>query len=193
MLHHHHRLLLASQSPHRLRLLSEAGYDVEAVPVAIDEPDPAAFADLDAGLAQIALLKAHEARRRGASGLIFAADTVGCVEGKTFGKPRDRADARRMLQSISGTVHEVRSGWCLLRTRDGLERSGVERTTIRMRIWTEKELAEYLDSGQWQGKSGAYGLEWPHDPFVTEICGSPSNVIGVPLEKLAQLLTEIGE
>ena len=187
------RLLLASQSPHRLRLLREAGYDVEAVPAAIDEPDPAAFADLDVGLAQIALLKAHEARRRGASGLILAADTVGCVEGKIFGKPRDRADARRMLQSISGTVHEVRSGWCLLRTRDGLERSGVERTTIRMRIWTEKELAEYLDSGDWAGKSGAYGLRWPHDPFVTEICGSPSNVIGVPLEKLAQLLTEIGE
>jgi len=188
-----HRLILASSSPHRLRLLREAGYEVQLFPATIEEPDLAALPDLERGLAQIATLKAQEARRRGAAGLILAADTIGCVGGKVFGKPRDRADARLMLQSISGTVHEVRTGWCLLRTRDEMLVSGVERTTITMRAWSERELAEYLDSGQWAGKSGAYGLTWPDDPFVTAISGSPSNVIGVPLERLAQVLAELGE
>jgi septum formation protein len=186
-------LILASSSPHRLRLLREAGYEVEPFPAAIDEPDPARFADLDEGLAEIATLKAKEAQRCGAAGLIVAFDTIGCVGGKVFGKPRDRADARRMLQNISGKMHEVRTGWCLLRAGDEMLVSGVERTTITMRAWSERELAEYLDSGQWAGKSGAYGLTWPDDPFVTAISGSPSNVIGVPLERLAEVLAELGK
>src|SRR5690348_6752051 len=123
-----HRILLASRSPHRLALLREAGYEVEPVPTEVSEPDPTSFSDLDAGLAQIAILKAHDASQRGASGLILACDTVGCVAGKVFGKPADRADAERMLRSISGSTHEVRTGWCLFRTADRLQISGVERT-----------------------------------------------------------------
>jgi len=95
-----------------------------------------------------------------------------------------------MLQAISGTRHEVATGWCLLRTRDQLHLSGVERTTITMRAWTPEEFARYLDSGKWIGKSGAYGLDLPHDPFVTEITGSASNVIGVPLQRLGEALAE---
>ncbi|HEY2252707.1 MAG TPA: Maf family protein [Planctomycetaceae bacterium] len=182
------RLILASQSPHRLELLRSAGYDVEAVPANIDEPDPMEFGDLDAGLVRIAALKAGAVYRRGASGLIFAADTVGVAGGAVLGKPADRADALRMLRAISGTVHEVRTGWCLLRTSDQLQIVGVEKTTIAMREWNSDELAAYLESGQWIGKSGAYGLELPQDPFVTHIAGSASNVVGVPLERLREVL-----
>lgn len=186
------QLILASQSPHRAQLLREAGYDVTAVPALVEEPDLSGFPDLDAGLAYVAALKAREAWRRGAEGLILGADTVGCVAGKVFGKPADRADALRMLGAISGSVHEVRTGWCLFRTHDQLQVAGVERTVITMRRWTEDELARYLDGEEWIGKSGAYGLTWPGDPFVTEISGSPSNVVGVPLERLAQVLDELG-
>lgn len=182
------RLILASQSPHRLELLRSAGYDVEAVPAHVDEPDPMAFGDLDAGLIEIARLKAFAVFRRGASGIIFAADTVGVAGGTVLGKPADRGDALRMLRAISGTVHEVRTGWCLLRTSDQLRMSGVERTTITMRAWTEDEFSSYLDSGQWIGKSGAYGLELPHDRFVTQIAGSAASVVGVPLERLREAL-----
>ena len=185
------RLILASQSPHRLELLRSAGYDVEALPANIDEPDPLQFGDLDAGLIHIAMLKAFAVFRRGASGLIFAADTVGVAGGTVLGKPADRVDALRMLHAISGTVHEVRTGWCLLRTADQLQISGVERTTITMRAWTDDELTAYHDSGQWIGKSGAYGLELRHDRFVTQIDGSASSVVGVPLERLAQVLAEL--
>lgn len=185
------RLILASQSPYRLELLRSAGYDVEAVPANIDEPDPHAFGNLDVGLVHIAMLKAFAVFRRGASGLIFAADTVGVAGGIVLGKPADRADAWRMLRAISGTVHEVLTGWCLLRTSDQLQISGIERTTITMRDWTDDEFENYLDSGRWIDKSGAYGLELPHDAFVTHIDGSASSVVGVPLERLARVLAEL--
>src|SRR5262245_44686789 len=137
-------------------------------------------------------MKARAVAEGGAQGLILGADTVGHVRGEIFGKPVDRADALRMLQAISGTVHEVVTGWCLFRTRDRVQISGVERTVITMRPWREDELRSYLDSGAWIGKSGAYGLQLPRDPFVTHIAGSSSNVIGIPLERLAQVIAELG-
>ncbi|MBS0264224.1 MAG: septum formation protein Maf [Planctomycetes bacterium] len=185
------RLILASQSPDRLELLRTAGYDVLVMPADLAEPDPASFSDFDAGLMHIAIMKARAVRARGAEGLILAADTVGVVAGEIFGKPRDRADARRMLSAMSNTVHEVCTGWCLMRTRDQLHWTGCEHTSIAMRAWTDDELQWYLDGGEWQGKSGAYGLQLPHDPFVTRIDGSLSNVIGIPLERLATVLREI--
>jgi septum formation protein len=97
-----------------------------------------------------------------------------------------------MLQAISGTVHEVLTGWYLLRTRDQFHVAGVDSTTITMRTWTQDELEAYLDSGAWIGKSGAYGLQLPHDPFVTSIAGSASNVIGIPLEQLTNVIAESG-
>jgi septum formation protein len=184
------RLILASQSADRLQLLRGAGYDVEAIPANVAEPDPARFPDLEAGLIHIAALKARAVARRGAQGLILGADTVGFACGSVLGKPTDRDDALRMLQLISGTVHDVLTGWCLYRTRDQLQIAGVERTTIAMRAWTPDEFEAYLDGGAWIAKSGAYGLTLPHDQFVTHIAGSSSNVIGVPVERLAQVIAE---
>jgi septum formation protein len=185
------RLILASRSPDRLELLRNAGYDAIAIPAGIAEPDPAEFAELEAGLMHIAQLKAHFVCATGATGMILAADTVGLVAGQVFGKPSDRADAKRMLEASSGSIHQVLTGWCLLRTCDKLRVSGVEQTTITMRHWSAEELEAYLDSGAWIGKSGAYGLQLPRDPFVTNITGSTSNVIGIPLERLAEVLAEL--
>jgi len=183
-------LVLASQSPYRLELLRGAGYGVRACPAHIDEPDPLTLVDLHSGLIHIAQRKARTVWERGEQGLILAADTVGHVGGEVFGKPLDRNDARRMLQAISGVSHEVLTGWCLLRTRDGLLVAGCEATRIVMRPWTTAELEGYLDRGEWGGKCGAYGLQWPGDPFVTRLEGSAANVVGVPLERLGEVLAE---
>ena len=184
------RLILASQSAYRLELLRDAGYDVVAIPSNIDEPDPATFASIEAGLSHIAELKARAVWKLGNEGLIFAADTVGYVDGKVFGKPVDREDARRMLAAISGTRHDVLTGWCLFHTPDERMLSGVERTRITMRPWTAAELEGYLDSREWEEKCGAYGLLPAGDPFVTHIEGSATNVIGVPIERLQQVLPD---
>jgi septum formation protein len=184
------RLILASRSRARRELLEQAGYEVQVVVPEVVEPDPATFDDLGAGLFQIAQLKARRVAETGAKGLILAADTVGFVAGQVFGKPADRVEARAMLAAISGTTHEVLTGWCLWRTRDELILGGVERTILTMRPWTDAERNAYLDSGEWIGKSGAYGLQFPADPFVIQIEGSAANVVGVPIERLQQILAE---
>ena len=185
------RLILASQSPYRLELLRAAGFDAHPISEKIDESGRARETDLEAGLISLAQRKALTVWRRGAEGLIVAADTVGVAAGQVLGKPRDRADARRMLLAISGTRHEVLTGWCVLRTSDQLLFSGVDRTSIVMRPWTESEIDAYLASGEWQGKCGAYGLRLEGDPFVTSLEGSASNVIGLPMERLQPLLSRL--
>lgn len=187
------QLILASGSPYRKRLLENAGYRVTAVVSGVDEPDLSEFSDLGAGLIFLAHLKARAVQRGGHSGLILAADTVSLAHGEILGKPKDLDDARRMLHLLSGTSHSVHTGFCLLRTHDGLSFSGIADTTISMRTWAEAEVEAYLQSGEWEGKCGAYGLQLPVDPFVTSMQGSASNVIGIPLERLDELCTEFPE
>lgn len=188
----HEELILASSSPFRKQLLEEAGYRVRCVSSGVPEPALELFPDLDAGLMTLAHLKARQVMRLGNFGWILGGDTVSLVQGQILGKPTDEHDARRMLKLLSGCRHEVRTGWTLLRTNDGLHLSGVETTTITMRVWTEREFDDYLGSGEWRGKCGAYGLQWPRDPFVTDLQGSPSNVIGLPLERLEKVFDEFG-
>jgi len=186
------RFILASRSPHRLQLLRDAGYEVESIPSDFVARDLPCGADLDLKLISLAQAKVEAVARTGAEGLILGADTVGLVVGRIYGKPADRHEARAMLEAISGTTHDVLTGWCLLRTADQLFLSGVERTLIHMRPWTAAELDTYLDSGEWINKSGAYGLQLPFDPFVDKIEGSASSVIGVPLERLRAVIEEFG-
>ncbi len=183
-------IILASGSSYRRELLEQAGYDVTAVTSNIDEPDLAHFPDLGAGLIYLAQLKARAIQRRRHSGIILGADTVSFAAGQILGKPADLHSARQMLEQLSGTTHQVLTGWCLLRTKDELLLSGVEETVITMRNWSDSEIQDYLDGGEWQGKCGAYGLQLPIDPFVTGMVGSAANVIGLPLERLAEVWRE---
>ncbi|MDB5388071.1 MAG: maf [Planctomycetaceae bacterium] len=184
------RLILASGSPYRLQLLEEQGYNVKQVVSGIDEPILDAAVDLGAGLIYLAHLKARAVARMGHDGLILAADTLSHSRGQILGKPADAQDAERMLRALSGCTHQVLTGWCLLRTDDGLSWTGVEQTEITMRMWSEIEIQNYLKSGEWKGKCGAYGLQLPLDPFVTRMQGSASSVIGVPLERLDRVWRE---
>ena len=180
-------IILASGSPYRQQLLESAGYSVTAVASGVDEPDLSAFPDLGAGLIYLAISKARAVQRKGHSGIILGADTVSFAAGHILGKPADVAAAEHMLRQLSGTTHDVLTGWCLVRTADGLVVSGIEQTTITMREWSDCEIHDYLAGGEWQGKCGAYGLQLPVDPFVVAMNGSASNVIGVPLERLAEI------
>ncbi len=186
-------ILLASQSVYRREVLELAGYEVTTYATGIPEPEPMEFGDLHTGLAILAVMKARAARRAGMAGLILACDTVSYVNGSVVQKPIDRADAERMLRAISNNTHEVLTGWCLLRSRDELLLSGVETTRLTMRTWTDQEVEAYLDSGEWQGKCGGYGLQLPQDPFITMISGSAANVIGVPVERITAVLSEFPE
>jgi septum formation protein len=123
--------------------------------------------------------------------VIIAADTVAEIGGLILGKPRDELHARAMLTQLSGHDHRVLTAVCLLPFLDQkrpLIRVAV--TKLRMDQLTHERLDEYLDSGQWEGKAGAFGfqdrLDWVH---IVE--GSPSNVVGLPMELLAEMLAEL--
>ncbi len=96
-----------------------------------------------------------------------------------------------MLRQMSGIHHEVWTGWVLVSADRSFTVSGVDRTSIHFRNWMEAELAQYLDSGEWEGKCGAYGLRWPNDPMVESLEGSVSNVIGLPMEQIQSVLRRI--
>ena len=137
--------------------------------------------------AQLAWRKAAEvARRRRSSGLILAADTVCSVAGEILNKPEDRADAERMIRLQEGRDTEVISGLCLYRADREEWVGAVEVSFVRFRPLERRERQDYLDSRRWEGKSGGYGVQ-DRDPFVSVVSGSFSNVVGLPMERLARL------
>lgn len=180
-------LVLASASPRRRQLLAEAGYVFEVDPSDIDEPEPppgTSPADYAVGLSW---RKASAVAARRGSGLILAADTVCAVGGEILNKPRDRADAERMIRIQEGRNTEVLTGLCLYRADRREWVGAVEISIVRFRPLDDAERVAYLDSGRWEGKSGGYGVQ-DRDPFVEVAGGSFSNVVGLPMERLAELL-----
>jgi septum formation protein len=181
------RLILASASPRRRKLLEEAGYPLEVDPSGFEEPEPCSQTSPSDYAAHLAWRKAAVVARRRNTGLILGADTVCDVGGHILNKPLDRADAKRMIELQEGHETEVISGICLFRAESQEWVGAVEVSVVRFRRLSEPERNEYLDSNRWQGKSGAYGVQ-DRDPFVEVVHGSFSNVVGLPMERLALLL-----
>lgn len=184
------RLILASRSPRRRELLAEAGYRFEVM-----APEDSAECGLCSGegpaelVARLALQKAASVARRIDAAVVIGCDTVAECHGQILGKPADEDQARRMLKTLSGREHRVLSGLCVWRVPGGEPRVRVALTRLRMDRLTPAQLDDYLKSGQWEGKAGAFGyqdrLGWVH---VIE--GSESNVVGLPMEMLAEMLAD---
>jgi septum formation protein len=184
-------LILASRSPRRRELLLEAGYAFEVVP-----PDDSAECGMCSGenpaqmVARLAYQKAANVVEKTAAGVVIGCDTVAECEGRILGKPLDVDHAQLMLQTLSGREHRVFSGLCLWKIPGGRPLVRVATTLLRMDLLTAKQLDDYLASGQWEGKAGAFGyqdrLGWVH---IIE--GSATNVVGLPMELLAEMLQEI--
>ncbi|HEY2156175.1 MAG TPA: Maf family protein [Isosphaeraceae bacterium] len=180
-------LILASASPRRRLLLEEAGYRFEVDPSDVDEPPPAPGTPVADYVALLAWRKAHAVAARRKKGLILAADTACAVEDEILNKPVDRADAERMIRLQEGRDTEVVTGLCLYRADRGEWVGAVESSVVRFRPLTDEERNRYLDSGRWQGKAGAYGVQ-DDDPWIAIPSGSWSNVVGLPMERLEEIL-----
>jgi len=187
------KLILASRSPRRRELLSAAGYEFEVCP-----PSEAAEFGLCGNetpsqfVVRLAVQKAADVVRRIERGLVVGCDTVAECGGRILGKPLDVEHAGEMLTTLSGREHRVLSGLCLWPAPDGRPTARVAATTLRMDSLTEEQLDAYLAHGRWEGKAGALGyqdgLDWVH---VVE--GSESNVVGLPMELLAEMLRSFSE
>lgn len=179
--------ILASASPRRRQLLTDAGYLFEVDPSNIDEPEPSGPVDVRLYVAELAWRKAFSVANRRKTGLILAADTSCAVGGEILNKPVDRTDAERMIRLQEGRDTAVVTGLVLYRAERHEWVAALETSVVRFRPLTEAERLDHLDSGRWEGKAGAYGVQ-DHDHYIEVISGSWSNVVGLPMERLAALI-----
>jgi septum formation protein len=179
-------LTLASGSRGRRYLLEKAGYTFDIHPADIDEPTRAEHGSCRQYVQHVSWLKAAAVAPKISEGVVLAADSVAWLDGEVIGKPDDAAHARRILQSLSGRVHELWTGVCLWRVSDGFQLIWQEVTLLKMCELSEADLDSYIASNRWVGASGAYSIQEEGDPYLSIIEGTMSNVIGLPLESLAQ-------
>jgi septum formation protein len=177
-------LVLASRSPRRAELLSAAGIEFTVRAADIDETPQPGEKPGDYVL-RIAQEKAEAVVRDG-SETVLAADTIVVVGSEILGKPKDQADAVRMLKALSGRRHEVITGICLLLARDIVLDSAT--TGVWVSPLNEAEIEWYVASGEPMDKAGAYGIQGLASRFIDRIEGSYTNVVGLPVALVYQLL-----
>lgn len=180
------RLTLASGSQGRRYLLERAGYAFDVKPSNVPEPTEAVGGDIRDYVMHVAWTKAAAVGPTVRDGIVLAADSVGWIDGHVIGKPEDAADARRILHTLSGRVHELWTGVCLWRAADGWQLQWQEVSRVKMKELSDAEIDAYLKSRKWEGCSGAYAIQEEGDPYLTVVEGSVSNVIGLPMESLGR-------
>jgi len=183
--------VLASASPRRQELLSARGVPFVADAPDVDEHVPEGVEPRDAAVG-LARRKARAVAPRHPAGTpILAADTlVVAADGRVLGKPADAADAARMLRSLSGTTQRVITGVCVL--HPGGEIVDAVETRVTMREMGADEIAAYVASGEPFGKAGGYAIQETGDRFVVAVDGSRSNVVGLPVERVVEMLRTAG-
>ena len=182
-------LVLASSSPRRRELLASLGLTFSVRHTDVDEtllPSESAFDAAE----RLARAKAAAVRQAAPDALVVGADTLVVLEGATLGKPRDRADVRRMLLALAGRTHDVVTGVAC--ARGGRVVSGRETTRVVFAPMTPAEIEAYAASGEPDDKAGAYALQGIGALFVERVEGSPSNVVGLPVRLLYRLASELG-
>jgi septum formation protein len=186
------RLILASASPRRAEILRDAGYHFSILSSAIDETPFAGESPNDLVL-RLAEAKAELAAARAVGPVILiAADTEVVLNGHIFGKPRSSDDARHMLTKLSGRTHAVLTGVCLIRLPDAERISFVETTLVQFAPLSDEEITRYLATGEPHDKAGAYAIQGYAARYIPRIEGCYFNVVGLPLARLQQALTELG-
>lgn len=181
-------MILASKSPRRKEIMTELGYTFE---IAVSQKEEVFDQNLslDEALKKVAKAKNEEIRRQYPDEIIVSADTIVCFEDKILGKPKDAEDAIRILSSLSGHTHQVKTGVCVSSSQK--VETIVETTDVLFRELSQEDILAYVNSGKCMDKAGAYGIQ--ETDFVQEIKGSYSNVVGLPKEKVTELLHAVCE
>ena len=183
------RLILASGSPRRSKLLAELGVDFEVRPVEIDESQSAGESP-QALVIRLAREKAEAERPPGS--LILAADTMVVLDGNALGKPDNDATARVMLRQLAGKTHTVVTGVALYDVdRDTLV-AELETSEVQIAAMEEEEIDWYVATGEPLDKAGSYAIQGLGAMFVEGISGNYSNIVGLPLPLTRALFRKLG-
>jgi len=185
------KFILASASKRRSELLSKSGYKFEVAPAEIDEESflkegitPVRFAE------QTALAKANEIAARNPESLVLGADTVVDCDGQIIGKASDEQHAKEITEKLFSQPHKVITAVALVRKSDNLEIVESDTTVIYPKPMSKQQIAEHIRSGRWKGKAGAYAIQ-ESDEFIKRVEGSFTNVIGLPMELLEELMKKV--
>jgi septum formation protein len=184
------KIVLASTSPRRVQLLKQLGVDFECFDPNVSEdsitPDP------EQRVKENAEKKARSAMRQYTNALIIAADTIVFFEGIILEKPRDTADAIRMITTLSGQTHIVLTAIIILDTITGQSRVKVEKTSVMIKNLTQDEIYSYVLTGEPMDKAGAYAAQGLGGMLLKGIDGCFYNVVGLPLSLLHEMLMDFG-
>ncbi len=186
------KVILASASPRRIKLLKRITGSFSVIPSGLDEnqipeKDPVAFA------LKAAEAKARAVARENPEALVIAADTVVTIDGLVLGKPSDRAEAERILGLLSGRTHEVITAVVLYNQQEDRLLSGHETSRVTFRPLTPDDIRAYLDRNTYRDKAGAYAIQEIKDLFLKQLEGDYNNVVGLPVRLLRRLFNRFQE
>ena len=185
------QIYLASKSPRRRKLLKQLGikfksYSLNTVENVFDGEHPVNC------VKRLALEKMKRARKKVQNGIIITADTIVVLDKKVIGKPKNYKDAIKILLMLSGRVHTVYTGFCVLNQKKNKLITDFEKTKVEFRLLSKDEIIDYVDGGSPMDKAGAYGIQDDFGAvFVKQINGCYYNVVGLPLTKLYNALRKL--
>lgn len=184
------KVILASASPRRQQLLELIGLDFETVVSDVEEDNTKNMLPEKLAVAHAVDKAIDVSKRVAADTIVIGADTIVVVDGKVFGKPKDRKEAIQMLTVLAGRAHIVISGVAVVQGEKVV--SGFSATTVKIRSLSQIQIERYVDTGEPMDKAGAYAIQGRGALLVESISGCYNNVVGLPLNELSKLLHQIG-
>jgi septum formation protein len=184
-------LILASKSPRRKELLEQAGLTVSVVPSCVDE-DGIKITAPENLVKTLAEAKAREVAGAYPESWVIGADTIVLIDGEILGKPDSTETARRMIQQLNGQTHEVFTGYAIFCEAMKTYISGVEKTDVHFRNLSQQEIEWYIQTDEPYDKAGAYAIQGLGSFLVKRICGSYTNVVGLPVCEVLEHLLKRG-
>ncbi|THB78167.1 MAG: septum formation protein Maf [Desulfobulbaceae bacterium] len=185
------KLILASASPRRKSMLENLGIRFSICSAEIDEePRPGEMPENL--VVRLATEKVQSVAQRYPESWVLGADTIVCINDEILGKPTDQDEAVEMLMRLSGTTHDVFTGYSLLHRVYAIERSGYRRSGVSFGAFDLATAQAYVATGEPLDKAGAYGIQGLGSGLVREITGSYTSIVGIPLDSVISLLTEYG-
>ena len=185
------RLILASASPRRKELLAEIGVPFDVVPAEVTEFE-APDADPREMVRHNAALKADWVAARHPAATVIGADTTVFIDRTVLNKPRDEAEARQMLRLLSGKTHTVLTGLAVRRLSDGLKLDQGVASEVTFKAYDEVTIDRYLSRVHTLDKAGGYAIQEHSELLMAGYSGSLTNIVGLPVEEMKQLLTKAG-
>ena len=185
------RITLASSSPRRKALLQEVGLSFDIYHSNIDEDIKKGESPTEHCL-RLAEEKTKAAAKKVKNCWILGADTIVFIDNSILGKPSDIKEAKEMLSLLSGRYHKVVTAFCILNASTGKKVKRVVESRVKIKNLTDKEIADYIKTGEPLDKAGAYAVQGIGSFMIESIEGSYTNVVGLPMEELKETLEEMG-